>query len=132
MLPSVLNNYIGLPFKELGRTREGIDCWGLVRMILKEQFKIELPIFDNEYKNVKDAKNISRIVDNFLPNWQKVDQPSFGDVALFRVGKYPLHVGVAVSSTHMIHVERGVNSVISEMHGFVWGQRFLHAYRFIG
>lgn len=27
------NEYVGLPFADKGRTREGCDCWGLVRLV---------------------------------------------------------------------------------------------------
>lgn len=39
-----VETYVGLPYKHLGRTREeGVDCYGLVRLVLQENCGITLP-----------------------------------------------------------------------------------------
>jgi len=37
-IPYWAGHYIGLHFREHGRTVAGADCWGLVRLVLQEQF----------------------------------------------------------------------------------------------
>ena len=42
-LPCWVDGYIGIPFVLGGRERTGLDCWGLVRLVLREQFQVEVP-----------------------------------------------------------------------------------------
>ena len=43
------NKYIGLPYKENGRSTEGVDCWGLARLFYKHELGIELPSYTELY-----------------------------------------------------------------------------------
>ena len=35
VLPGWVRDYVGIPFRERGRTPEGADCWGLVWLALR-------------------------------------------------------------------------------------------------
>lgn len=48
-LPMWLGQYVGLPFKKYGRDRDGLDCWGLCRLILREQADLELPAYTGSH-----------------------------------------------------------------------------------
>lgn len=37
------DDYVGLPYLDFGRDRNGLDCWGLYMLIIKEQFGIDVP-----------------------------------------------------------------------------------------
>jgi len=54
--------YVGLPWCERGRDRSGVDCWGLVRLVLQEQRKISLPSFADDYAK-DDGPAIAALID---------------------------------------------------------------------
>jgi cell wall-associated NlpC family hydrolase len=64
--------YVGLPYRAGGRERDGLDCWGLIRLIYREQLGIDLPEIPGIVKG--DQLSISReILDQCLSGW--VEQP---------------------------------------------------------
>jgi len=119
-------NYIGIPYKLHGRDRLGIDCWGLVRMVLKEQFDINVPSLDGKYE-ADDEEGVTDLIDETkaLIKAEKVNTPLDGDIVVLRYLGYTTHVGIVVgdcilhasgvkmtalqkiSSPHMMHRIQG-------------------------
>lgn len=102
------NDYIRIPFKEHGRTRDGADCWGLACIIYAEQLGIELPALTG-YEHTKDKARISTIIKSESISWDFIkpgDEKPF-DIAVFKMLGQPMHVGVVVKPGLMIHCERG-------------------------
>lgn len=62
-VPIWAGRYIGRPFTEHGRDRGGIDCWGLARLVLLEQFDISLPSLAHEYRRTTDAARIAGLME---------------------------------------------------------------------
>jgi len=113
-----INNYIGLPFKDRGRDNTGVDCWGLVQMVYKDQLGVVLPGFDTI--GAYDAKSVKRaIVDTCKADeWTNHKTPSDFDVVVMTsikkaggvVRKLETHVGlVCYNATRLLHVEEGIN-----------------------
>ncbi|ODN68543.1 NlpC/P60 family protein [Methylobrevis pamukkalensis] len=118
-MPHWSESYIGLPFAEKGRTREGLDCWGLVRLVLAEQCGIELPGYDADYACVAEVREIAAALGKaqasadwlpVLPGSERVF-----DVALFRRGRLEGHVGVIVERGRVLHVARGRAAAIERL-----------------
>jgi cell wall-associated NlpC family hydrolase len=133
-LPAWVAGYVGLPYKKLGRSRHGVDCWGLVRLVLVEQFGQDLP----EYGEVGEAPTQTRkAISDFIvarrdEGWQEIpageEQP--GDVALLRAFGVPFHVGVVLGGGLMLHAEAGADSCWdSYQTSFKWHDRVLGFYR---
>lgn len=90
--PTWVETYIGLPFKEHGRARDGVDCWGLVRLVLAEQFKIDLPAYVAGYASTEDAVDIARLIRGEMGPWIEVRDTHPGDAVLMRLRAQPCHV----------------------------------------
>jgi len=104
--------YVGIPFKDAGRTREGCDCWGLVRLVLQERFGKTLPAF-NDYEKASRDESERQVAMGFKAlDLDKVDAPQEGDIALMRIRGALNHVGLYLGGGEILHTMRGTYSVI--------------------
>ena len=133
-VPIWAGHYIGLPFHEHGRDRAGLDCWGLVRLVMAEQFNIALPSHAHEYHRTTEVDKISALIEREAVKWKIVGagQEICGDVIVLRVRGKPMHVGMVLGDRHMLHIERGINSVIERYSGPQWAERIAGFYRYKG
>lgn len=104
--------YIGIPFVNLGRTKTGADCWGLVRIILEEQYGIILPELLN-YNDALDNKQTSQVIDMNKPLvlGEKVEIPEEGCVVIFRTRGVSAHVGLFIGDNMILHTTRQTGAV---------------------
>ncbi len=123
------NEYVGIPFEEKGRGHAGCDCWGLARLVLKEQFDVDLMDHDGDYETVKDRHAIAVAVENDLPNWVETKKPQCGDVVLLRCKGLPLHIGVMLNRRRMLHILEGINAGTERLDSIVWKDRIIGYYR---
>ena len=130
-VPLWAGKYIGLPFLEKGRTADGADCWGLVRIIYLDEFGIYLPSYVESYKDTSDAAEIGHLFRSQSPRWLKIqpgeEQP--GDVIVLRMHGQPMHVGVVVGDKQFLHVTKHVDGVLEKYRSMVWAGRVLGFYR---
>lgn len=131
-VPFWAGHYIGLPFIDHGRDRTGLDCWGLVRLVMAEQFGFALPSYVHEYQRTTQVEKISALIERELPKWKIVqtDKEICGDVIILRVRGKPMHVGVVLGDQQMLHIELGINSVIERYAGTRWTDRVSGFYRY--
>ncbi len=87
-----MEEYIGIPYKQNGRTRDGLDCYGLLYLIEKEIFGKDIP----ELAGVLDGTENSILVNNNKPliAGEATATPKDGDAVLFYMHGKPTHVGV--------------------------------------
>lgn len=123
------NDYIGIPYAEKGRDKSGLDCWGLVRLVYKEQFNIDIPSFVTDYES-DDSSRIAELISIGKEHWSKVVQPEVGDVILLRISGLFMHVGVVISPNEFLHVREGRDSVIERFDSPMWRHRVEGFYKY--
>jgi cell wall-associated NlpC family hydrolase len=123
----MLSQYIGIPYVFHGEDRYGVDCLGLIKLYYKEQFGITLPDYFYIHGSAKDSCHLTIEVGEADGNWLPVDEIELGDVLIFRVGRYPSHVGMALGDGDFLHCLEGRQSCIEKIEN--WTERLLKAYR---
>ena len=124
-----VEKYIGIKTKIRGRTlEEGIDCWGLILLVLDDIYGIKVPDpmyntdelesctdidpFSEDSITVMDNGNIYKhdITDWVYP--VSINEISFGDLIIMRsysIYKIGSHIGICVGKNEMLHT--GIPSV---------------------
>lgn len=109
-LAQSLDRFVGIPFVDRGRDFDGVDCWGLVRLVYDRAFGIRLPCFSESYESANDRRMVADLIDEGRGSpWRPVIVPKTGDVAVIRRGGLPTHVGVVVGY-RLLHADRGAAS----------------------
>lgn len=118
-----VNQYIGIPFKHHGRSLEGADCYGLVRLVIEQEFSKTLPDFW-KYEDAEDVHSISTLFgENTEALGYRVEVPEPGNVVLYRFRGYTSHIAVYVGDGKILHIMQGMNSVCVPMEkGFLRGR----------
>lgn len=109
------DEFVGLPHKERGRARSGIDCYGITWLVLGEKAGKWFPRFDDE-----DPKGSSILsLTGTYSTVELKDARAFDVAVLFTdvlVGlawkSKPIHMGIFVDAKNILHIEEGVCSRI--------------------
>lgn len=112
-------DYVGLPYLKYGRDKSGLDCWGLVRLVYREQRKTELESLSEFYQADARSDFFARVNETFektAKKWRKVDIPQAFDIAAFHMHGMIRHVGIVIDEKAMLHVEDKKGACI-ERHG---------------
>lgn len=131
-----LNKYIGLPYKNLGRDFNGVDCWGLVYLVFKEEKEIILPDYTELKYDEKWYKNENHILDNISNEWLEVHKPyqKFDALIFYNVGiNYNIanHIGLYIGEDKILHILENRHSAINRLDQF-WLSKLFKGMRFIG
>ncbi len=129
------DKYIGLKYKQYGRDFKGVDCFGLVYLIFKNEKGICLPDFlevkfsEGDWRKEKE----NHILQNISENWKKIELKNVKkyDVHIF-YDKYGVasHLGLNIGHKKFIHVNLDGESVVGNLR--LWRHRLYATVRFIG
>jgi cell wall-associated NlpC family hydrolase len=131
MIPAWVEAYIGIPFKDRGRTREGLDCWGLVRLVLAEQYGVDLPSYEARYETTSDRVAVAKLFfqEATSSRWRRLtlaqaEPPDALTMTVLGVS----HVGLLVAPERFLHVLPGRETCVERLRPH-WQARIEACYR---
>jgi cell wall-associated NlpC family hydrolase len=130
-----LSKYIGIPFKDHGRGRDGCDCWGLVHLVYREQLGITMHDLGDAYSDAYARGDVDMLVDAVAgENWN-VDVTAGPwkpmDVMIFRRCGVEAHVGLYLRPGEMLHVVHGMCAAVERYNSAKWGRRLSRVLRHV-
>lgn len=140
-VPSWVDSYVGIPYREGGRGDGEFDCWGLVRLISEEVFGNALPPFEDRlWTGTINQRDLGAWMSEtareykavWLPEHGRECLPSVcraGDVVLLRVNGVPVHVGIIAQWPWIVHTEISQDSCVESLEGLRWSRRLVGVYR---
>ena len=111
------DKYIKIPFKDRGNGFDGCDCWGLLRLILREELGVEI----SDHSDVKAGDllaKVRKITKGSVEDseWQKIKpgQETTFDCVLMKghvrcdgaIRSVPVHIGCVTLPGKLIHIEK--------------------------
>ena len=125
------DDYIGLPFLSKGRDRNGVDCWGLLRLVYQEELGIYHPSYTENYEVAAISDEVTEAFNLGLDSsWQKVDKVREFDAVMLTISGKPFHCGVITTKGYMLHIIKGSNAVVESYMNRHWNRRIDGIYRY--
>lgn len=121
-----MNKYVGKLYVPFGRGPDAFDCWGLVMQIYKDQ-GIELN--DYAYVSPEDIEKNEAIfnAEGATGDWHHSKYPDSGDLVVFNIAGYPVHVGIMINNRQFIHAHKSCGVAVESVNSIRWRNR-LHGY----
>jgi cell wall-associated NlpC family hydrolase len=112
MIPSWVARYVGIPFVSGGRDMAGCDCYGLVRLALREQFGFTLPSLTAGYTNACSVMETEPLLQHYKPLLAggRVERAEPGTVAVILFSGRPSHLGLFTGGGYILHTISGIGA----------------------
>lgn len=126
-------DYVGLFWQFAGRSRAGVDCWGLLWLVYRDVLGIEVASYAQETMDAPEREQIAALLNNDrqISPWCDV-QPGGErpfDMAVFRRAGVDSHVGVVVEPGRMLHITNGMESRVERFDLGRWKPKLVAVHR---
>lgn len=121
--------YLRIPYLHRGRTFEGADCFGLIRLFYKHELEIDLPDYTEEYEQEwwKQENLLLDQYKNYGFKLVKTFEP--GNLIMFKnTSNTPGHVGIILGDNQFIHMTRNGVAINSYIRG-MWARTIHSVYK---
>jgi cell wall-associated NlpC family hydrolase len=131
-LRAAVGPLIGVPFVHRGRDPAiGLDCWGLVLVVYRQAFAIELPDFPDADGSRANRAHAAMLIREQSQLWLTVtpgtEDPA--DVIVLERFRRPLHVGLVLGERRMAHCDAETGVSCPRYDGLAWRNQVLGFYR---
>ncbi|MCL2174971.1 MAG: NlpC/P60 family protein [Treponema sp.] len=108
-----VKKYIGIPFLSNGRTLKGCDCYGLIRLVLRNEYGIELPELSNDYSSALNVEETAMLFAEHRPviAAEKIDKSEEKALVVITERGFSAHVGIAAGGGFVLHTGMKTGSV---------------------
>lgn len=132
LLQSISQACSRIPYLDHGRDYDGADCWGLVYLVYRDFFNVELDTYNEDY-DVNRQQDVHRVIDSHLEDFEQVSRPKNGDIVVVRILGRPWHCGIYFSPRinihHMLHTQKGIGVTFENLNSTKWSKRIEGFYR---
>ena len=117
-LGTILQEYLGRPYKGKSKYEEGLDCSHFTQTVFKRFDNIKIPrMAADQYKEGKEVQ---------------YKHLRYGDLVFFKTGRKKIsHVGIYVGDNRFIHASSSKGVIISGMGEKYWAERYVGARRIL-
>ena len=108
-----VKKYIGIPFVSNGRTMDGCDCYGLIRLVLSNEYGINLPELSNNYLDAINIQETAKLFAEHRPILaaEKLSKPQEKAVVVITEQGRPCHVGIVADNGYVLHTGAKTGSI---------------------
>ncbi len=110
-----LEDWQGVPHRDGGMSKRGVDCSGFTYLTFRELFDIRLPRTTSQL--AQTGRPISRL------------QLQAGDLVFFKIGRGGRHVGIYLENQKFIHASKSKGVMMSRMDNPYWQKHYWQARR---
>lgn len=112
-----MDRFIGIPFVDGGRTFEGADCYGLVKLYYKNILNIEIP--ETKIQPNQPKRIMINYLNEISKNWKQIESPEKNCVVAMAMHdehpKLVTHFAVMIDEKRMLHTLNKQNSNIKNI-----------------
>ena len=99
-----VNDYVGIPYVPCGRDWQGVDCYGLLKLVYRDEYNIDLPDW---LVDPVDLRDVNKHIEDAVTSGQftETDTPADGDIVVCYRTRAAHHIGVFVGGS-VLHADK--------------------------